>query len=195
MAEDDERLISRRSSLTHVAAGIIGWLLGSFLDPLRRSVNRLILNTPLGRRAKVSFGYSVGISQPTSENRDDSGFTLHITNNGSETAENLAAHIAFKERIVDYEVVRHENTPPIPSTEIEITNNGTARIRAEYVRRDIVEHFNPIIINLFTEEGTESNHAFRLDSDEDIFAAYEYSWTFLGTRYYESTKNHIVEVE
>lgn len=188
MDEDSETSnpISRRSVITHFAAGLSGWLLGAFLDPFRRRVNSVIADTPFGRRAQIGFGYAA------SPNIEGEGYMVQISNSGRETAENLSAHIGFEEEITASEVEDWVNSPPAPDVDIEVLEGGVVRLEIDFVRRNISEHLNPLRIHFSVEEGTQSNLAFRLDEEEVMFVAYRYSWTFLGERYYESTEHHIV---
>lgn len=183
---EENKAISRRSVITHFATGVFGWFLGTFLDPLRRVVNRIVFHTPLGRKAKISFGYA---EIPKTEEKE---YMVQIANAGNETAKDLAAHIGFEEQITAVKAEDWINTPPAPDTSIEITDGGIARITTSFVRRDVGQHLNPIRIHFTVEEGTESDFAWRIDDNETMFTAYRYSWTFLGERYYESTDHHIV---
>lgn len=181
--EGDRR--SRRSIMKYMASLIFGWLLGTFLDPLRRIVNEAISDTPLGRKAKIGFGYA------ESQRIDGKGYQVQIVNSGREAAENLSLHLGFEEQITDAIVEEWVNAPPTPETKIEITEGGVARIDIDFVRREISEHYKPIQIHFPVEEGTKSDFASRIDDDEVMFVAYRYSWSFLGERYHESTDHHI----
>lgn len=186
---DDSTSISRRSVITHIGAGILGWLIGSFLDPLRRGINEIILETPLGRKAQINFAYR---STPDIDGID---YRVYISNSGSETAEDLSIHLAFEEQITTARVEDKINTPPSTDTDIQITDRGIARLTIESVRRNVQEHWNPILIDFSVEEGTTSSLSYEINDGEAIFTAYRYSWTYLGERYYESTNHHISQKE
>lgn len=191
MSEDsdqEQKVITRRSVLTHLVAGGIGWVLTGLLNPFRRALNAILSDTRFGREAKVTFGYA---------ETDDGRYMLQVVNHGEETAENVTAHLGFEEKITDATIQQHVNTPPNPDTNIEILDGGIAKLDIEHVRREFLEHVNPIIIYFSVEEGTESDVAWRMQdqSDGDMFLAYRYSWTFLGERYYESTSHHIADTD
>ncbi len=186
---DDKNVVSKRGLITHLGAVISGWFLGSFLDPLKRRINELISETRFGREANVNFGYA------ESQEFGEGGYTLQITNSGEETAENLSFYLGFKEQITAAAAEDWINIPPAPETNIEITDGGVARVKVDFVRRNIDEHGKPLMIHFGIEEGTRSDHAHRIDKDEKMFIAYRYSWTFLGERYYESTDHHITRKE
>ncbi|WP_143825012.1 hypothetical protein [Natrinema ejinorense] len=185
--DDDSKLPDRRSVITHIVAVIFGWILGAFLDPFRRFVNSLIASTPLGRKAEIAFGYS------SSSEIEGKGYMIRIRNTGEETAENLAFHIGFEEKITAVKGEDWINTPPAPDLDIAITDGGIARIDVAAVRRDFQEHWNPLEIHFSVEEGSQSDFAHRIDDDETVFMAYRYSWTFLGEQYYESTEHHLAK--
>jgi len=187
MDEQDEgsRESTRRRVLTHGTAGLIGWFIGTFLDPFRRFINKLISNTWFGRQAKIQFGYT------SSDEFKGKGYKVQIANSGHETAENVAVHLGFTERITGVAAEDYTNTPPSPDVDIEITDGGVSRLDIEFLRRNVQEHMNPLTIHFSVEEGTRSSFAYQIDKDDVIFTAYRYSWTFLGERYYESTEHHI----
>lgn len=182
---DESGLISRRSAITHIGAIISGWFIGSFLDPFRRFVNSLLLRTPFGRQAQVSFAYT------DTPDKEDEDYMLIIGNSGEETAENVYAHVGFEERINTYDIDDWVNSPPSPDVEVEIVEGGLARIKIDFLRREYHKHFNPVRIYFSVNENTEGRMAYRIEEGDDIFLAYRYSWTFLGERYYESTEHHI----
>lgn len=185
-ASRERKIFSRRSLLTHFAAGVSGWILGGVLNPFRRKLNEAIAETRFGRQAKVFFGYG-----PLPDNE----YRLWVVNNGREAAENVAAYIAFEKKISSAKFIEIGGSPPIPGASIDVNEDGVAEFSIDFLRREWRENTNPVVIVVDVEEGTKSPHAEKIQNnpDSDMFLSYRYSWTFLGERYYESTTDHIIE--
>jgi len=93
MSEDsdqEQKVITRRSVLTHLVAGGIGWVLTGLLNPFRRALNAILSDTRFGREAKVTFGYA---------ETDDGRYMLQVVNHGEETAENVTRIWGLKRRL------------------------------------------------------------------------------------------------
>lgn len=178
-------MINKRQLLMYLLTGGVGWFLGTFFNPLRQTVNNFLI-TPLGGRPSISLGRSVGAE----ERAGNKGYSITFSNFGGEPAEEFLAHIGYNEKITSVDVSEVDYQPPRPAPEIEITDGGVARIHIERLGEN-----NPNAPNrnpphqgffFYVAEGTRSSVAGRIKSDNGVFLAYRYSWTFQGERYYDS---------
>lgn len=178
-ASDTSEPISKRQLLMYLLTVGIGWFLGTFLNPLKQTVNDFLV-TPLGAKP------GIWVSFRTIGNDDEKVYWVSFSNSGGKPAEDFLAHIGFNEKITSFDSDQSDYFGPVLTPEIEINDKGIARVRIN--RLGVRDQNAPSTdVGFSVAEGTRSSTAQELEDDNGIFVSYRYSWTFQGERYYYAT--------
>lgn len=179
---------SRRKMITHFGTFVVGWLVGIFFEPFRRTVVGVLLATPLGREPELVVAYTV------LPDFGEKTYQVQVSNEGEETAEDVGINIEFREEIIDANAVNASNMPPTPEVDIE-TAGGTAEVNIDRLRRQFEGEQIPLIIYFKVEDGSNNQTTSNLPADGEIAVSYRYSWTFAGVQFFEGDSNLITEQE